>query len=126
MKGFAYWYGASVYAFLWFCFFFGSSIYSVSVSLGIIRFLFEQPGKNASLKEIYDHCIQVPFQERANFLVATKQTKLIDGFYSITPAGKLTVKRLRLVHMILGMESHGFYSAAPEGIEIGLPGGSNH
>jgi hypothetical protein len=125
VRGFSYWYAASIYALLWFCFFFGSSIYSVSVSLGIISFLFKQPGKNASINEIYAHCIRIPFQERADFLVGTRQAQLMDGFYSATPGGKLTVKRLRQVQNWLGMKSGGFYSKNPEELAIDILGEDN-
>ena len=114
ISSFSIWYQASIYAFLWLCFFFTSSIYSVSVSLGIIRYLYEQPDKVATLSDINEKCIIQPFEERAAFLVATKQAQMQAGCYLPTAAGRSTVKNLRLIQKILGMKSHGFYSEAPE------------
>jgi hypothetical protein len=110
ITGFSYWYNLSLYAFLWFCFFFVSSIYSVSVTLGIIRYLYDKPNHSASLEEIYKYCIEAPFKERAEFLVNTGQAQKMDQCYVSTSAGKQTVQRMRWINKILGMEISGFYT----------------
>ncbi len=111
--GFSYWYQASLYAFLWFCFFFVSSIYSASVSVGIISYLYEQPNHAAPLDQIYQDCIVRVFEKRAEFLVATKQAQKTHQGYLATAMGKRTVHRLQIIQKILGMESQGFYSSDP-------------
>jgi len=110
ITGFSYWYNLSLYAFLWFCFFFVSSIYSVSVTLGIIRYLYDKPNHSASLEEIYEYCIEAPFKERAEFLVNTGQAQKMDRCYVSTIAGKQTVQRMRRINKMLGMEISGFYT----------------
>jgi hypothetical protein len=110
MDGFSYWYNASLFAFLWFCFFFVTSIYSVSVSVGIISYLYKRPGRTAPLGDTFELCVLQPFRERAGFLVATGQASRVGERYAATEAGRRTVRRLRLLHRILGMTSHGFYS----------------
>jgi hypothetical protein len=110
IPGFSYWYNLSLYAFLWFCFFFVTSIYSVSVTVGIIHYLYNRPDHSASLGEIYEYCILIPFKERAGFIVSIGQAQKTDQGYVSTPAGKLTVRRIRWINKILGMESKGFYT----------------
>jgi hypothetical protein len=110
IQDFSYWYNASLYAFLWFCFFFVTSIYSVSVTVGVIRYLFQQPGYVASNEDIYQHCIVSTFMERSEFLAKNKQVQKKDGGYIISFSGRRTVNNLVLVQKILGMESQGFYS----------------
>jgi hypothetical protein len=110
---FSYWYQASLYAFLWFCFFFVTSIYSASVSVGILSYLYEQPNYTASLSEIYQQCIVRVFEKRAEFLVAAKQVQKTDQGYIATSAGIRTARRLQFIQKILGMESQGFYSSDP-------------
>ncbi|HEX2996547.1 MAG TPA: hypothetical protein VHP14_17105 [Anaerolineales bacterium] len=111
VEGFSYWYQTSLYAFLWFCFFFVSSIYSASVSVGIISYLYKQPNRTASLLDVYQNCIVRVFEERAEFLIATHQVQKADQGYMITPAGRKTVDQLRKINKLLGMESRGFYSS---------------
>jgi hypothetical protein len=113
VDAFSYWYQASLYAFLWFCFFFVTSIYSASVSVGILSYLYKQPNYTAPLDNIYQHCIVRVFEKRAEFLVATKQAQKTDQGYIATTSGKRTVRRLQLIQKILGMESQGFYSSDP-------------
>ncbi len=125
VQEFSYWYSTSVYAFLWFCFFFACSIYSVSVSLGIINYLYEQPGKTAPLTKIYEQVILASFRERAEFLITTGQAQKDERGYIATPVGKQTVKRLRLVQKVLGLKSYGFYSATPEGVDTNPTGDKN-
>ena len=110
---FSYWYQASLYAFLWFFFFFVNSIYSSSVSVGILSYLYEQPNYTAPLNEIYQRCIVRVFEKRAEFLVATKQAQKTDQGYLATSAGIRTAHRLQFIQKILGMESQGFYSSDP-------------
>ena len=110
VERFSYWYQASLYAFLWFCFFFVTSIYSASVSVGIISYLYQQPQHTASLSDVYQNCVVNFFQERVEFLITTDQIQKTDQGYSITPAGRKTAHRLRLINKILGMQSQGFYS----------------
>ena len=118
VKEFSYWYCTSIYSFLWFFFFFVSSIYSVSVSLGIITYLYQQPGKTATVTKIHEQCILAEFRKRVEFLILTKQVQNVERGYIATPTGKQTVRRLRLIHRLLGMKSHGFYSATPRQAEI--------
>ncbi len=125
LKSFSYWYSASVYAFLWFCFFFICSIYSVSVSLGIIHYLYGQPGKTAPLSKIYKQCILASFRERAEFLIATGQAQKVERGYIATPAGIQTVRRVRWVQKVLGLKSYGFYSTTPAGVEADPSGDKN-
>lgn len=113
LEDFSYWYQASLYAVLWFCFFFVSSIYSVSVSIGIISYLYDQPSHCAQLDEVYQHCIIRDFEKRAEFLVATRQAQKTEQGYLSTAAGKRTARRLQLIQKILGMESQGFYCSDP-------------
>jgi hypothetical protein len=115
--GFSYWYSTSIYAFLWFCFFFVCSIYSVSVSLGIINYLYRKPDKTAPLQQIYNDCIKSPFQERADFLVSSGQAIRIDEKYISSPAGNRTARWLKLINKTLGMEIHGYYSKEPAEIK---------
>lgn len=117
ITGFSYWYNLSLYAFFWFCFFFVSSIYSVSVTLGIIRYLYDKPNHSASLEEIYKYCIEAPFKERAEFLVNTGQAQKMGPCYVSTTAGKQTVQRMRWINKMLGMESSGFYSTLEGDLE---------
>jgi hypothetical protein len=110
---FSYWYQASLYAFLWFCFFFVTSIYSASVSVGILSYLYEQPEYKAPLGDVYQHCIVMVFEQRAEFLVTAKQVQKTDQGYLATSAGRRTAERLQWIQKILGMESQGFYSSVP-------------
>jgi hypothetical protein len=75
ITGFSYWYNLSSYTFLWFCFFFVSSIYNVSVTLGIIRYLYHKSDHSASMGDIYQYCILEPFRERAGFFVSNGQAQ---------------------------------------------------
>ena len=111
--GFSYWYQASLYAFLWFCFFFITGIYSASVSIRILSYLYEQPNYTAPLTDIYKHCIIKVFENRAEFLVVTKQAQKSEQGYLATAMGKRTVDRLQIIQRTLGMESQGFYSSDP-------------
>ena len=111
--GFSYWYHASLYAFLWFCFFFVSGIYSASVSIGIISYLYNQPNHTAPLDKVYQHCIIEAFEKRAEFLVTTEQAQKTDQGYLATPVGKRTAYHLQFIQKALGMESQGFYSSNP-------------
>jgi hypothetical protein len=125
MRSFSYWYSTSVYAFLWFCFFFGCSIYSVSVSLGIIQTLYGQQGKTAPLSRIYEQCILASFHERAEFLIATGQAQKVEQGYIATPAGLQTVQHVRWVQKVLGLKSYGFYSETPTEVDVNSTG-DNH
>jgi len=112
VENFSYWYQAALYAFLWFCFFFVSSIYSASVSIGIISYLYKQPEYKATLDDVYKNCVVHVFEERVEFLVATKQVQETDKGYISTAIGRNTANQLRLINKILGMESQGFYSSS--------------
>jgi hypothetical protein len=125
VKSFSYWYSTSVFAFLWFCFFFVCSIYSVSVSLGIINYLYEQAEKTAPLSKIYEQCIVASFRERADFLITTGQAQKVERGYIATPAGLQTVQRIRLIQKVLGLKSYGFYSTTSAGIDANSTG-DNH
>lgn len=110
IEEFSYWYQASLYAFLWFCFFFITSIYSASVSVGIINYLYKQQQHTASLSDVYQNCVVNDFKERVEFLVATNQVQKTDRGYVITPTGRKTARQLQLINTVLGMQSQGFYS----------------
>lgn len=125
IQAFSYWYSASVFAFLWFCFFFGCSIYSVSVSLGIIHYLYEQPGKTAPLSKIYEQVILASFRDRAEFLLNTGQAQKVEQDYIATPAGLQTVRRVRWIQKVFGLKSYGFYSTTSEQVETNSTG-ENH
>lgn len=111
LESYSYWYQASLYAFLWFSFFFVTSIYSASLSVGIISYLYKQPDQRASLDQVYQDCVVRVFKERIEFLILTKQIQSTQLGYISTDTGKRTAQRLRLINKILGMESRGFYSA---------------
>lgn len=111
VNDFSYWYQASLYAFLWFCFFFVSSIYSASVSVGIISYLYDQPQYTAPLDDVYQKCVVQVFEERVEFLIAMNQVQETDQGFISTVSGRNTANRLRLISKILGMESQGFYSS---------------
>jgi len=115
ISGFVYWYGLALYAFLWFCFFFVTSIYSVSVTVGIIRYLFNKQDHSASIDEIYESCILAPFKERADFLVMTGQAQRVEAGYISTPAGRKTVERMQWIGDFLGMENKAFYQTPERG-----------
>lgn len=107
---FSYWYATSVYFFLWFCFFFVTSIYSASVSIGIIDYLYNQPEQVAVIDEVYQNCVVKEFEKRAQFLVATEQVQKMNDCYVITPKGRITAQRLMKINQILGMEVNPYYS----------------
>jgi hypothetical protein len=111
IENFSYWYQASLYAFLWFCFFFVTSIYSASVSIGIISYLYNQPQQTVSLRDVYENCVENVFGQRVEFLVAQGLAQKTEQGYISTPKGKSTVHQLQLINKILGMESQGFYSS---------------
>jgi hypothetical protein len=119
IEGFSYWYQASLYAFLWFCFFFVSSIYSASVSIGIISYLYDQPQYTASLQDVYQNCVANVFEQRVEFLVAQGLAQKTGEGYITTPKGKNTVRQLQLINKTLGMESQGFYSSTSTLVESG-------
>ena len=117
ITGFSYWYNLSVYAFLWFCFFFVSSIYSVSVTVGIVSYLYDKPDHSSPLEEIYKFCIEAAFKERIEFLVNTRQAQKMGQCYVSTIAGKRTVQRMRRINKILGMKNSAFYSTLEGDLE---------
>ena len=122
IQGFSYWYQASLYAFLWFCFFFVSSVYSASISVGIISYLYKQSNHTAPLNGVYQHCIVEPFEKRVEFLTTTKQIQKTEQGYIATLSGEKTVYYLRLIQKTLGMANQGFYSsiAELEGDNLGI------
>ena len=109
--GTSYWHQASLYAFLWFCFFFVTSIYSASLSVGIIDYLYKQPQHTASLNDIYQNCVKNVFEQRAEFLILQGLAIKTDHGFIITPKGKVSVQQLQFINNTLGMESRGFYSS---------------
>jgi hypothetical protein len=114
---FSIWYHTALFAFLWLCFFFVSSIYSVSVSVGIIRYLQAKPGHAAEADEIYRQCVVEPFVERVEFLAASEQVQNTEGGYRLTSQGQVTVRRLRAIQSLFGMTNRGFYTAASRPID---------
>jgi hypothetical protein len=118
VQEFSYWYYASLFAFLWFCFFFVTSIYSVSVSVGVIKYLYKEPNYLSSQEDVYQKCIVSSFSERAEFLVKNKLVQKRGMGYLITASGRKTVHYLQLAQKILGMESYGFYTQPSNGLKI--------
>jgi hypothetical protein len=113
LESYSYWYQASLYAFLWFCFFFVTSIYSASVSVGIISYLYKQPDQRAPIEQVYQDCVVRVFKERIEFLILTKQIQETQLGYISTTTGKRTAQQLHRINQILGMQSQGFYSSNP-------------
>lgn len=112
LDDFSYWYQASLYAFLWFLFFFVTSIYSASVSIGILHYLYRQPRYMAPLQDVYQNCVENVFKQRVEFLVAQGMAEKTEQGYISTRKGRNTVQKIQLTNKILNMESQGFYSSA--------------
>ena len=111
IDGFSYWYQASLFAFLWFCFFFVTSIYSASVSIGIISYLYTQPRHSALLQDIYQNCVENVFKQRAEFLFEQQLAKKTEQGFVSTDKGKAYVKQLQRINLLLRMEGQGFYTS---------------
>ena len=113
LERYSYFYQAALYAFLWFCFFFVTSIYSASVSVGIINYLYKQRDHTASLEDVYQSCIVPVFRERIDFLLSTKQIQETSDGYTSTSTGKRTARQLRKISKVLGMQNQAFYTSDP-------------
>jgi hypothetical protein len=108
---------AALYGVLWFCFFFVSGIFYVSVSLGVVRYLAKRPHFAASIAEIYQDCIEAPFLARARFLTSVGQVDMSnqgeDGLevrYRISPAGSKNAAKIRRIQRVFGFRATGCYS----------------
>jgi hypothetical protein len=112
VQNFNYWYSAALFGFLWFCFFFVTGIFFVSISVGMIYHLYQKPDHSATTAELYQVCITRPFVERAQFLVDSGQAETVGSGFQITPAGKRNSVRIQRVRKILGLDVSGFYSTS--------------
>jgi hypothetical protein len=108
---FSIWYALSLFAFLWFCFFFVSGIFYVSVSVGIIHFLNHHPLRSASIDQVYQECIVEQFSNRIDFMVSSGLVDQSQSGYFISKTGKFTVNRIQLIKKILKLETTGYYSS---------------
>ena len=111
INNFSIWYSLSLFAFCWFCFFFVSGIFYVSVSVGIIYFLNQCPERSASIEEVYQECIAKQFSNRIDFMVRSGLVEHSESGYLISKAGKSTVRRIQLIKKILKLETKGYYSS---------------
>lgn len=115
VEDFSLWYYLALYSVGWWCFFFVSSIFYVSVSVQIIRYLSERPDGSASVDELYHQCIEAPFAERAAFLVQTGQADEMAGGYRASPQGLKTADRIRRVRQLFGFSCcTGYYTNSKE------------
>ena len=108
---FSIWYALSLFAFCWFCFFFVSGIFYVSVSVGIIYFLNHHPERSASIDEVYQECIVKQFYNRIDFMVRSGLVDHSESGYFISKAGRSNVNRIQLIKKILKLETTGYYSS---------------
>jgi hypothetical protein len=111
IDNFSIWYALSLFSFCWFCFFFVSGIFYVSVSVGIIYFLNRRPEQSASIDEVYQECILKQFSNRIDFMVRSGLVDHSQSGYLISKAGKSNVKRIQMVKKILKLETTGYYSS---------------
>jgi hypothetical protein len=112
IQNFNYWYSAALFAFLWFCFFFVTGIFFVSISVGMIYYLYQKPDRSATTRELYQVCITRPFVERSQFLVDSGQAAAVGSGFEITPAGKRSAQRIQRLRKSLGLDVSGFYSTS--------------
>lgn len=110
INNFSIWYDLSLFAFCWFCFFFVSGIFYVSVTVGIIHFLDHRPNKSASIDEVYQECIVKQFANRIDFMVRSGMIDHSPEGYLLSETGKATVRRIQLIKKILRLETSGYYS----------------
>jgi hypothetical protein len=111
IDNFSIWYFLSLFAFCWFCFFFVSGIFYVSVSVGIIYFLNQCPDRSASIEEVYQECIVKQFYNRIDFMVRSGLVDHSQSGYFISKVGKSNVNRIQLIKKILKLETTGYYSS---------------
>lgn len=109
VDGFSFLYAASVFAFCWFCFFFVTGIFYVSVSIGIIYYLCRQPGKSATKEELYQECIRRPFINRIHAMEKLELVERSGQGYSVTSKGRFSVRRIKNLQSLLGLKSGGVY-----------------
>jgi hypothetical protein len=111
IDNFSIWYALSIFAFCWFCFFFVSGIFYVSVSVGIIYYLNHHPQQSASIDDVYQECIVKQFSNRIDFMVSSGLVDHSESGYFISKAGIATVSRIQLIKRILKLETTGYYSS---------------
>jgi hypothetical protein len=111
IHNFSIWYALSLFGFCWYCFFFVSGIFYVSVSVGLIHYLNRQPSKSALVEELYKECVEKPFFNRVEFMVQTGMVNQSPQGYLISKNGISTVKRILSLQKLLKLESRGYYSS---------------
>jgi hypothetical protein len=117
VDGFSFFYALSIFGFFWFCFFFVTSIFYVSVSVGIIHYLTTQPGNSSTIEELYQECIRKPFTHRVQFMEKLGAITHSEQGYLITDRGERTVRRIKNLQNALGLKSRGYYSNNLKGNE---------
>jgi len=110
VQNFSIWYAISFFMFLWFCFFFVSGIFYVSVSVGIILFLNKQPEKSSTIDVLYQECVRSSFLQRVDFLIRSGLVEEKKRGYVISGRGISSIKRIQRIRKILGLKIAGFYS----------------
>jgi hypothetical protein len=114
LQGFLYWYALGIFSVGWFCFFtLGTAIY-VSISARILRTINKQPGQSLPLDDIFQVCIREPFNDRAEFLVASGLAQKGANGYRITDIGEKNARRVQWMRLFFGMEGSGLYVVAKE------------
>ena len=88
-----------------------TSVFSASVSVGIIIQLLESPSQRLPLSEIFHRCVSIPFRERAEFLIRSGLVIKVNDRYEITKAGVTAVRFFQKFQNLFGMTSQGFYSS---------------
>jgi len=111
VDGFSFLYAVSLFGFCWFCFFFISGIFYVSVSVGIIHYLNMQPGKSSTREELYQECVRKPFINRIQSMTNLGLIEHSEQGYSVTNKGRFSVRRIKNLQNLLGLKSEGFYSS---------------
>jgi hypothetical protein len=101
-----------VFSVCWFCFFTLSTAIYVSISARILRTIYKQPDQSIHVDDIFRDCIRKPFQERAEFLVASGLAQKGKVGFRITNTGDKSARRLLAMRHFFGMEGSGLYSLA--------------
>jgi len=107
---FLFWQFSAVYYFGCVAYFFITSTVYTSLSVKTLNLLIEQPNRTLSSREIFRYCILSPFEERAEIFVKDGLAEKSQNLFQITPAGRTSVKRLRWIRNLLGVDTVGFYS----------------
>jgi len=110
VNDFLYWYALGVFSVCWFCFFTLSTAVYVSISARILRTINNNHDQSSSLDDIFRVCIRQPFQERAEFLVASGLAQKGKFGFRITDTGGKNARSLQALRRFFGMEGSGLYS----------------